>query len=115
MYEAFGCVEIHLAGLCHDCKVIGTVRGRIYPKENRVMWDTDRGWVTSMVEEDIGRMGRALKELKNTMFYSGLGMSIAILLSYAGSSPTRWSWVFWILTYIGINVLGFALTYFLRK
>jgi hypothetical protein len=68
-----------------------------------------------MAEEDTGRMGRALNQLKSTAVYSGFGFGISIILSYAGGNPTVWSWVFWVLTYIIINVSFFALTYFLRK
>ena len=115
VYESFDCIELNYAGLCHECKVLGTVRGRIYPKDNRVLWDTDNGWSTSTLEKKMTRMDRAVCELKRTAFFSGLGMGGAIALSYVVMSPTITSWICWVSSYIVINVVCFGLFYFIKR
>jgi len=51
--ESFGCIEIHMVGVCRPCKLITGNRSRIYPKTNRYLTLKDDGWYEGEIKQNI--------------------------------------------------------------
>ena len=49
-----------------------------------------------------------------TVPFVTLGIVIAILVSYIVSNPSKISWLYWIVCFLGINISIFLLNYCIR-
>lgn len=92
IYEAFGVVEMRMAGVCLHCRGLVNLRSRVYPDKHLFSQERNGRWENcNMITKNRIWFRESLK----TFMPMIMGMSFVVVLTMATTKPTHWTFFWW--------------------
>ena len=93
-YEAYGVVEMHMGGICPQCKHLVPCRSRVYPKTGVFAQERDGGWEKGQMITFNQRWKHETIEILKPVALGILACIVATTV-FGKNGPSKASYVWW--------------------